>query len=170
MTITHFTVPTEPANEAARLAAVIAYGLDRPGLPSDPELDTIATSAAARFTTPIVLVSIVTQTQQCFRACIGLDVETTPRSISFCGHALHAPLPFVVRDTLRDDRFSGNPLVIGPPNIRFYAGAPLITPDGIAMGTFCVIDTRPREFDDADAHALTGFAEAVMKRLELLRP
>lgn len=170
MTIVQFTVPAEPANEAVRLAAVAAYGLDRAGLPADPELDRIVEAAAARFSVPIVLVSIVTDSQQCFRACRGLDVDATPRSISFCGHAIHGSTPFVVCDTLQDDRFSGNPLVIGPPHIRFYAGAPLISPDGLAIGTFCVIDTTRREFYDDDSATLAGFAEAVISRLELLRP
>ncbi len=170
MTIARFIVPSEPENEAARLAAVVAYGVDQPGLPADPELDAIVAAAAARFAIPIVLVSIVTSTQQCFRACVGLDADATPRSISFCGHALHSPTPLVIRDALRDDRFSGNPLVIGPPHIRFYAGAPLITPAGLAIGTFCIIDTTQREFDGDDSTALEGFAEAVMSRLEVLRP
>lgn len=170
MTIAYFTVPAEPADEAARRAAVAAYGLERAGLPADPELDAVVSAAAERFAAPIVMVSIITDAQQCFRACIGLNVETTPRSISFCGHAIHEPTPFVVRDALDDKRFSGNPLVIGPPHVRFYAGAPLISPEGLAIGTLCVIDTVRRDFDDADATALQGFAAAVMVRLEELRP
>lgn len=170
MKTAYFTVPIEPANEAARLAAVAAYGLDREGLPADPALHEITNVAAAQFAVPIVLVSIITDTQQCFRACIGLDVESTPRSISFCGHAIHDTIPFVVRDTWHDERFVGNPLVIGPPHIRFYAGAPLITTDGLAIGTFCIIDSSPRTFDDTDVAALQGHARAVMARLQALRP
>lgn len=170
MTIVHFTVPATAVDEAARLAAVAAYGLDRAGLPADPGLDAIVAGAAARFAAPIVLVSIITDAQQCFRARVGLDGDSTPRSISFCGHAIHAAEPFVVRDALADERFAGNPLVIGSPYIRFYAGAPLVTPGGHAIGTVCVIDTIRRDFDVDDASALQGFAAAVMLRLEALRP
>lgn len=170
MTIFQFTVPSESTNEAARLAAMEAYGLNRAGLPADLALVGIVASAAERFATPIALVSIVTDTQQCFQACLGLDVEETPRSISFCGHAIHSPTPLIVPDTALDARFAGNPLVIGAPHIRFYAGAPLISPDGFAIGTLCVIDTAPRAFTEADTAALTGLAAAVMQRLEMLRP
>lgn len=169
MTITFFTLPAEPANEAARLEIVRAYGLDRPDLPADPVLDQIVVDVAARFDTPIVLVSIVTDEQQCFRACIGLDVASTPRSVSFCGHAILDTVPLVIADALLDDRFAGNPLVIGPPHIRAYAGAPLFSPEGQAIGTLCVIDVRPREHSEDDVQALVVFARSIMDRLDRLR-
>jgi GAF domain-containing protein len=169
MTIAYFTVPSEAVNEAERLAVVRSYGLDRPGLPADPVLDGIVAAAAARFGAPMVLISIVGQTQQCFRSCIGLAVDSTPRSISFCGHAILDVRPLIVADAGADPRFAGNPLVIGPPHIRFYGGAPLISPEGHVIGTLCVIDTQPRSFGEADVADLVALAARVMARLEQSR-
>jgi GAF domain-containing protein len=169
MTIVHFTVPAEPPDEARRMEVVRSYGLDRPGLAPDPVLDGIVGEAAARFEAPITLISIVGQDQQCFRSCIGLDGDSTPRSISFCGHAILSTGPLVVADARADARFAGNPLVLGPPHIRFYAGAPLITPEGQAIGTLCVIDTEPRWPNEDEIADLVAFAGRVMARLEMSR-
>jgi GAF domain-containing protein len=166
MTIIHFTTPAEPDNEEQRLALIHAYGLDQTDTPADPILDGIVAEAAARFEAPIVLISIVGHDQQCFRSCIGLGVNSTPRSISFCGHAILSPRPLIVVDAATDARFAGNPLVHGPPFIRFYAGAPLIGPEQLAIGTLCIIDTRPRTLENADINDLIALAARVMTRLE----
>lgn len=170
LTITQFIVPAEPVDEPARMAAIVAYGLDRPRLPPDTQLAAIVAAVGASFGVPIVLISIITDTHQCFHGCIGLGVVSTRRSISFCGHAINFARPFVVCDTLEDERFAGNPLVIGPPHIRFYAGVPLVTPNGHALGTLCIIDTVPRAFSSDNEASLQGFAAEVMMRLEELRP
>jgi GAF domain-containing protein len=170
MTILHFTVPAEPENEDRRLEVVRSYGLDGPALPADPILDAVVAEAAARFQAPIVLISIVGQNQQCFRSCVGLGVDSTPRSISFCGHAILQTEPMIVNDAEADARFAGNPLVRGPPHIRFYAGAPLITPERVAIGTLCVIDIRPRSLGDPEIADLVVLAARVMTRLEETRP
>jgi GAF domain-containing protein len=170
MTIVRFTVPSEPANEARRMEIVRAYGLDRPSLPPDEVLDDLVADTAARFNAPITLISIVGRNQQCFRSCVGLGVNSTPRSISFCGHAILQPEPLVVADARLDPRFAGNPLVQGPPHIRSYFGAPLISPEGPAIGTLCVIDTIPRTLDAEELSDLVARAGRVMARLVLSRP
>lgn len=170
MTIHRFTTPSQPADEERRMGVVRSYGLDRADLPPDPMLDTIVAGVAAHFATPVVLVSIITEDRQCFRASIGLGAVSTPRSTSFCGHTILNSTPLIVRDTLLDERFAGNPLVIGAPHIRAYAGAPLVGPEELVIGTLCIIDMVARDFDDADEAALVGFAGAIMARLERLRP
>lgn len=169
VTIAQFTVPSEPQDEAQRLAVIRSYGLDRAELPPDAELDAVIARVAQHFAAPIVLISIITADQQCFRACIGLDVSSTPRSISFCGHAILETDPLIVPDATVDPRFAGNPLVLGPPYIRSYAGVPLISPEGQAIGTLCVIDTEPRVRDAAATTQLVAFGAAVMARLNHLR-
>ncbi len=169
MTIATFTLAPLPADEAARLTVIRAYGLDGPDLPSDPELEALVGEAAERFAVPIVLVSIVTEDRQRFRACLGVELSGTPRSISFCGHAILEPGPFIVADATADPRFAGNPLVLGPPFVRFYAGVPLISPEGAAIGTLCLLDTAARRFDTDQVAQLVALGAMVMARLDRLR-
>lgn len=170
MTIAYFTVPEEPTDEAYRMEVVRSYGLgDGASQPNDEVLDKIVAAVAERFNAPIVLISIVGEDQQCFRSCIGLGVESTPRSISFCGHAILSAQPLIVPDTAEDPRFAGNPLVLGGPGIRFYAGAPLASPEGPMIGTLCVIDTAPRRMSASDVDDLVEWAGRVMARLERYR-
>lgn len=165
MTIAHFTVPATPDDEARRLAVLELYPYQ--SHKNDTVLAGIVARTAELFAAPMVLVSIVAAEQQCFPACVGLDVVSTPRSISFCGHAILDSGSLVVGDAQRDARFAGNPLVIGAPHIRFYAGTPLVAPEGVAIGTLCVIDTVPRE--TIDVALLERQAAAVMDRLNELR-
>jgi GAF domain-containing protein len=137
--------PDLPADEAERLAAL--YELLILDTPPEERFDKVVAFAAAEFDAPIVLVTLVDQDRQWFKANFGLNACETGRDISFCGHAILQPEIMVIPDALLDERFADNPLVTGYPNIRFYAGAPLAMPSGHRIGTLCVIDSRPRQFD-----------------------
>ncbi len=114
---------------------------------------------------PICLITLVDNDRQWFKARVGLPVVSTPRDISFCGHAILEPDIFVVEDASVDPRFSDNPLVTSEPAIRFYAGAPIILPEGEAIGTVCIIDTMPRGFAEAEKTVLRHFRDAVLREL-----
>lgn len=161
------TVPT-PEVETQRLAALRALGvLDTP---PEPELDVITALAADRFDAPISLLSLVDENRQWFKSRVGLDVAETDRTVSFCGYTILSDDVFVVPDALADDRFRENPLVIGGPQIRFYAAAPLVLSGGERVGTLCVIDSRPRNgFSDRDARALKLLAGQATAHLEARR-
>ena len=161
-------VPAElPVNEVMRLAALNRYGVM--DTPSEQAFDDITTVAAALCNVPIALVSLIDETRQWFKASVGLDGATeTPRSMAFCAHAILEPDHLLeVPDTFDDPRFARNPLVLGEPNIRFYAGAPLVSPDGQALGTLCVIDRVPRHLSPRERTALTSLARQVVAQLEL---
>jgi GAF domain-containing protein len=137
--------PDLPSDEAERLAAL--YELLILDTPPEERFDKVVAFAAAEFDAPIVLVTLVDKERQWFKANFGLNACETGRDISFCGHAILQPEIMVIPDALLDERFADNPLVTGYPNIRFYAGAPLAMPSGHRIGTLCVIDSRPRQFD-----------------------
>ena len=151
--------PPEPTNEWQRLEALQRSGL----LDSPPEerFDRITRIAQSCFGTQIVLVSLVDDARQWFKSSQGLAAEQTPKAISFCGHAILADEPLVVEDTHSDSRFADNPLVTGPPYIRFYAGAPLKDPEGLRLGTLCLIDSQPRRFGADERHRLRDLADCV---------
>jgi formate hydrogenlyase transcriptional activator len=156
-----------PSNEIERLAALSRYQiLDTP---AELEFDDLAGLAAWICRTPIALITLVDGERQWFKARVGLDAQETPRDLAFCSHAIQQPDLFVVPDALADPRFASNPLVTGEPGIRFYAGTPLLTPDGQALGTLCVIDRAPRELSDQEAAALRALGRQVAALLELRR-
>jgi PAS domain S-box-containing protein len=156
-----------PENEAARLESLHRYAiLDT--LP-EQEFDDLSRLAALICGTPIALVSLVDENRQWFKAKVGIEDTETPRDIAFCAHAIHASSVMVVPDALADERFRSNPLVTGNPNVRFYAGAPLRTPEGYALGTLCVIDRVPRELSADQLEALTALSRLVVNELELRR-
>lgn len=148
------------SNESARLEALRRYGiLDTL---SDELLDGITQVAADLCETPIALVSLVDPTRQWFKSCIGLDAKETSRDVAFCAHAIENPDALMeVEDTRLDPRFHDNPLVTGDPHIRFYAGKPLVTPDGFALGTLCVIDNKPRKLTQPQRNGLIRLSKVV---------
>lgn len=156
--------PAIPSDEQERLNRLRA--LDVIYTPATRAYDDITRLARLRFGTAFALVSLITEDQQWFKAADGLDACSTHRDVSFCGHAIHGENVFVVEDALLDPRFADNPLVTGPPHIRFYAGYPLRTGPGSALGTLCIIDTEPREFDDSDARKLVRFGSMVENLLQ----
>jgi len=132
------------ADENARLHAL--HALNLLDTPPAERFDRVVRFAAEQLEAPIALVTLVDRERQWFKSRVGLDVAETARDISFCGHAILKSELFVINDAYRDPRFADNPLVTGEPHVRFYAGAPLSTPDGHRIGTLCVIDTLPRRF------------------------
>lgn len=153
--------------EHSRLAALRRYEI----LDTDPEVgfDDLALLASHICATPMAAITLVDQDRQWFKARVGLSVNETPRSISFCTHAIKQSGLFVVPDASKDERLRDNPQVTGDLHIRFYAGAPLVTPDGHALGTLCVVDRRPRHLTDAQAEALVALRRQVEAQLELRR-
>ncbi|WP_188065323.1 sensor histidine kinase [Sphingobium sp. KCTC 72723] len=146
-----------------RAALLALYDLDAGGFRT---LDDITAFASTLCDAPIALVSIVEDTHQRFLARIGLDVEGTPRDVSFCAHAMLGDDLFVIPDATRDPRFAANALVTGAPHIRFYAGAPLVGDDGVPLGALCVIDTQPRAgLTDVQRQGLALMARQVMVEL-----
>ncbi|MEI9937577.1 MAG: ATP-binding protein [Pseudomonadota bacterium] len=156
--------PPFPENELARQAALESYAiLDSP---ADASFDAITALAAQVLDVPIVLVSLVDGTRQWFKSRCGLDATETPREISFCGHVVASGTPLVVPDARLDPRFADNPLVAASPAIRFYAGYPLLSREGLTLGTLCAIDRRPRTLGVEQEQMLASMARIVTAQLE----
>jgi PAS domain S-box-containing protein len=157
-----------PPNEAQRLAALAQYQvLDTP---PEQAFDDLTLLAAHICQTPIALVSLVDEMRQWFKSRLGFSATETARDIAFCAHTiLHPDEVLEVRDAKADPRFADNPLVTGDANFRFYAGAPLITPEGHALGALCVIDNKPRTLTAEQLAALRALSRHVVSQLELQR-
>jgi PAS domain S-box-containing protein len=156
-----------PTNEAARLEALRRYQvLDTP---PEQEFDDLCLLAAHICGTPFAMISLIDQERQWFKSKVGSDVTETPREIAFCAHAILQSDVLVVENAQTDKRFSDNPLVTSDPNLRFYAGTPLITPDGFPIGTICVSDQKPRHLAPEQLEALHALGRAVITQLELRR-
>ncbi|MEO7936761.1 MAG: GAF domain-containing sensor histidine kinase [Dokdonella sp.] len=157
--------PPVPVNEVARLAALRSYGiLDTP---IEGAFDDVTRIAALICGAPIAVVNFIDSGRQWFKSEIGLGLREMPLGPSICAHAILQNELFIVGDTTQDSRFSANPLVTGDPGLRFYAGAPLLTPDGLTLGTVCVLDMQPRVLSDEQSLALKALARQVMAQLEL---
>jgi signal transduction histidine kinase len=153
-----------PDDEAARLQELRSYNLI--DTPSEVEFDDLVRLASIICEVPIALVSLVDESRQGFKAKQGLDVHEIPRSVAFCSHTILQKNLLVVEDAIQDERFSSNPLVLGEPHIRFYAGAPLITAAGHALGSLCVIDFVPRTLDAPQREALRLLSRQVVSQIE----
>ncbi|MEM9804147.1 MAG: GAF domain-containing protein [Cyanobacteria bacterium P01_D01_bin.56] len=156
-----------PTQEAERLEALRQYEvLDTP---AEQAYDDITSLAAFICDVPIALISLVDAERQWFKSKVGLSVHETSRDISFCAHAILNKSIMVVKDALLDDRFTNNPLVTRAPGIRFYAGIPLVTPQGHSIGTLCVIDRQPRDLSEHQIKTIEALARQVVMQLELQR-
>ena len=156
------------SREEDRLAALQRHELL--DTPEEPAFDQITRLAAKLLKVPIALISLVDRDRQWFKSRVGLAVRETPREQAFCAHALQSDSLFVVGDASRDHRFAANPLVTGHPHIRFYAGAPLRTADGLTLGTICVIDNRPRPaLSPEEEEALRDLSAMAMAHIEARR-
>jgi GAF domain-containing protein len=158
---------TKPKNEEGRLGALEKYAI----LDTDPEaaFDDLTLLASFVCKTPIALISLIDEQRQWFKSQVGLSVSETTRDVAFCSTAILQNDVFIVPDALQDERFRNNPLVVSEPNIRFYAGAPLINEDGYALGTLCVIDQKPRELEPDQKDALKALSRLVLAQLEFRR-
>lgn len=162
----HQSLPV-PINEKERLAALNSYQV----LDSAPEekFDSLTQIAAYICDSSIALISLIDMNRQWFKSKIGLEDSETPRNISFCQYAIMQDDLFEIEDALEDNRFKNNPLVLGPPFIRFYAGAPLRTPDGYNIGTLCVIDPKPKKLDSKQRVILKVLSNQIIANFELIK-
>jgi len=152
-----------PEDEDQRLRAL--HGMQVLDTPAEERFDRYTRIAAELFDVPVALVSLVDRERQWFKSRHGLDVTETPRETAFCAHAILARTTLQVPDALRDPRFADNPLVTGPPRVRFYAGAPLTAADGSLVGTLCLIDQRARQLDEQQLGLLRDLANLVEAEL-----
>ena len=159
--------PIDPSREKDGLKALERYRILDTA--SEKVFDNITTIAAEVCETPIALLSFIDRDRQWFKSNVGMTRRETSRDIAFCSHAIMEHELMIVPDALADDRFSRNPLVLNEPQIRFYAGMPLITPDGHAIGTLCVIDRRPRELTEQQKSKIEALAQSAMMLLEVRR-
>lgn len=159
--------PPLPKNEAKRLKVLWQYDV----LDTVPEevFDDLTDLAAHICEAPIALISLVDENRQWFKSRVGITAKETSRDISFCAHAILQNGLFVISDATKDPRFRDNPSVTGAPKIRFYAGVPLKSPDGFALGTLCVVDKKPRKLRNEQKRALLVLARHVETQLELRR-
>ncbi|NJM98404.1 MAG: sensor domain-containing diguanylate cyclase [Phormidesmis sp. RL_2_1] len=161
------TAASHPTKETLRLAKLYSYDLlyTHP----EPAYDDIVALAAYICQTPTALISLVDAERQWFKAKVGLNADESPRDIAFCAHTIQQADILLIEDTHQSPQFCNNPLVTGPPHIRFYAGMPLITPDGHALGSLCVIDYQPHHLNEPQLQALKSLSRQVVAQMELDR-
>ena len=156
--------PPVPPNEEQRLQALESYQIM--DTLAEQEFDNLTEIASHIFDAPIALITLLDEKRQWFKSKVGLEAEETAREVSFCQYAIMDGEPLIVEDAASDQRFEGNPLVTGNPNIRFYAGHPITTEEGYSLGTLCVIDNKPRKASPKQLELLSGLAETAMSLIE----
>ena len=158
--------PNIPENENSRLDTLLSLKvLDTP---PEERFDRLTRMGKQLFDVPIAVVSLVDKDRQWFKSCVGLDVCETPRDVSFCGHAILSDELFIVPDTLQDERFVDNPLVLDEPKIRFYSGCPLKSINGHNLGTFCIIDHKPRNLTEDEIASFKDLAYMAERELSIV--
>lgn len=155
-----------PSNENERLAAVRALGILDSA--AEERFDRITRLTRSVFDVPIAYVAVIDADRQWFKSREGLDASQTPRTISFCGHTVLKEDTLIIPDTHSDPRFADNPMVLGEPFIRFYAGEPIRTKEGLIIGTLCVADRKPHVFNDAQKETFKGLARMVESEIALM--
>lgn len=159
--------PLFPENEDSRIETLRSMNvLDSS---AQEQFDRVTRIASQYFGVSIALVSLVDTNRQWFKSCVGLDARETGRDISFCGHAILDNKTFYIEDASKDSRFHDNPLVTGPPNIRFYAGRPIKAPNGHNLGTLCIIDDKPKKLSQKDFTVLDDLAKTIEEELANLQ-
>lgn len=157
-----------PENEAERIAALREFELLDTS--AEQSYDDMTMLAAMICNTPMAMISLIDTDRQWFKSRVGLEATELPRELAFCPHAIvHPDQLMMVPDATQDSRFADNPLVTGASNVRFYAGAPLVTPEGHAIGTLCVVDRKPQSLSEGQQAALQALARQTMVQLELRR-
>jgi DNA-binding response OmpR family regulator len=156
--------PQEPNDEDRRLVATRSLGLWK--TPPEERFDRVVRVAAAAFDVPIALIALMERDREWFKSCYGLEIREVLRDDSFCGHAIFERQPLVVSDALLDERFANNPYVTGFPGVRFYAGHPLILRNGYCVGTLCILDVKPRHFDNVGISLLRDLSQFAIAELE----
>ncbi|HLZ54521.1 MAG TPA: GAF domain-containing protein [Verrucomicrobiae bacterium] len=156
-----------PNNEAERLAALKEYRILDTG--TEQPYNDITALAAHICQVPIATISLLDEARQWFKARVGMARMQTPREIAFCAHTILQHKPLIVRDARKDRRFANNALVTGEPYIRFYAGFPLVSQEGLALGTLCAMDRKPRELSARQEKAMQALVRQVMALLEFRR-
>jgi len=159
--------PPIPVNEQARLELLRQYQILDTA--AEQVFDEITALAANVCQTPICLLTFVDRDRTWYKSSVGTEVKETPREIAFCAHAVCQNELFVVPDTQADERFADNPLVTQEPAVRFYAGMPLLSPEGLTMGTLCVLDRKPRTLTPEQADKLKALAKSAVLLLEVRR-
>lgn len=162
-------ISSEAATQDENLRVAALHDYQILDTPDEIDFDDITRLASLICQAPIAVVNLIDSDRQWFKSEIGLGVKQTPLDVSICAHAIQQEALFVVPDTRLDERFANNPLVNGDPFLRFYAGALLKTPDGLNLGTVCVLDHQPRELNATQAEALQALARQAMTQLELRR-
>jgi len=159
--------PDIPQDEETRLNTL--RSLNILDTPAEERFDRLTRIAKRIFGVPIVLVSLVDENRQWFKSRVGLSVSETPRDISFCGHAILSNEIFIIPDATKDGRFADNPLVVNGPHIRFYAGCPLLSPNGSKLGTLCIMDRKPRSLSEEDLEILKDLASMVEREIAMVQ-
>ena len=153
-----------PENEEQRLETL--HSLNILDSEAEAEFDAITSMVSQMIDVPMSLITLVDKERQWFKSKVGIDVEETPREISFCQYAIMQDAVYEVNNALENELFKDNPFVAGEGNVRFYAGAPLKTTDGHNLGTLCVVDTKPRELSDEQREILREYAKEVVRLIE----